>query len=371
MKENGIFMIIILLSITSNCEAINLKLKKNFQAQILISATSKSINNSSNSSSNSSMVSNTSNSKNPIIPPPGSNSSTIKVSNASMSSATVNSSVSTTNITNSNTTNSTKILSTNDSQQISTDNTAAICNEAKDYQLLILEVEISIRDLENSFTDHLKLLGNFSNSSVDLEDQLLWKSRARDMIDYYINKTAALLDVYTDLNKTINEISQIYCNPKKNETASNSNPPSPLAPTEPLAPIKNQTKIPNETQSVVIPANKTELQTNNESDVIPPNRKIVVPSSLQAKKMSIKEMRAYTGGLPSYQHEPTTFSSKNSHHDIISIFIQKMQDAASQSGLPNNYVQTKLKEIHETKLIAIKMRHSQRLKRRTISTLTN
>jgi hypothetical protein len=120
------------------------------------------------------------------------------------------------------------------------------------------------------------------------------------MLDYYINKTSELLDVYETLNNTIEQIRVEYCSPKNNTKA-------------------------EATHKLNIDFNTTNTTTENEN-------------------ITTTNKNESGGG----------------ESNVISIFVQKMQDVANKAGLPSNYVQTRLQELSVVKSQSKKLKNKMR-----------
>ena len=73
----------------------------------------------------------------------------------------------------------------------------------------------------DAFDEHVDQLSGFANSSTEDQDQQNWNDRIQNIVDYYINKTSELLDIYDSLNKTIDDIKTNYCTPKPTPTTPN------------------------------------------------------------------------------------------------------------------------------------------------------
>lgn len=342
MKENGIFLILILLTVSFNCDKNILQPKSFLKTNALIqkasnNTNSKSASNSSPASSNSngsaSSISNarasnnssasassnsnasasssnaaaSSNSRyNPNTPTPTSPSST---SNSSSSSnANDNNSTSTTtssNTSSQNVTDSDNSSTSNNKNSNSNAEEESICAEVTAYKNLLLEVDQSIEELMHAFEDHYKDLVKWANSSEEAVDRQRWKESVQDMLDYYINKTGELLRVYDKLNNSVTEMKAQYCAPKPNVTET-----------------KNSTEGKKAEQTLNISYNTSTTTTE---------QKVTTPQN----------------------NESTTAGAGES--SVMTIFIQKMQEVATKAGLPTNYVQTRLREISRT--------HNRRMKR--------
>lgn len=216
-----------------------------------------------------------------------------------------------------------------------------------------------------SFKDHLKILGNFTNSSIDMEDKLHWQERVRFTLDYYINKTASLLDIYTDLNNTINEISRSYCDKSKVVIV-------PVVPAN-SSEVKKPSDVNKTANTSILPA----LPTNSSEKKIPSDIKYTtntstkevidnktttttqINSTIQVINVPNSPQRSSTNNNKNTSKVNSESNHKSSKKDVTTVFIQVLQDAATLSGLPYNYVQTRLKEIRDSKR---KMKNSRKLK---------
>jgi hypothetical protein len=236
----------------------------------------------------------------------------------------------------------------------------SICAQAKEYQELMLEVEVSLKELMYAFQDHLKDLRLFENTTEELSEKLKWKSKIRDMLDYYINKTAELLDVYTNLNITIHDIKSVYCSPK------NVNAPE-IKKNLNITNTTNVNQKPNITNptNVVNTTNITSISNNS-------SRKINTTNSTASPK--VDDNKLVVNYRTSEQNQKSLIpiankesdentSSSGSNTNVISIFIQQLQEAATESGLPTNYVETRLRELQEINSKQRLIKRNRRLRR--------
>jgi len=241
----------------------------------------------------------------------------------------------------------------------------------------MLEVEVSLKELMYAFQDHLKDLRLFENTTEELSEKLKWKSKIRDMLDYYINKTAELLEVYTNLNITIHDIKSVYCAPKnvssseikKNLNISNTtnvilkpnitNTTNEIQKSN-ITNTTNEIQKPNitNTTNVVNTTNNTSQPNNNTNSTTSPkvdDNKLVINYRTSTKNQNNLN--------PSVSKESDENSATGSNTNVISIFIQQLQEAATESGLPTNYVETRLKELQEINSKTRLIRRNRRLRR--------
>jgi len=321
-----------------------------------------------------------------------------------------------TNILNSN--NYTSTISKNSSSTNPNSDQDAICSEAKDYLNLMMEVEVSLKELMTAFEEHLKDIRLFKNSTDIPSEKEKWQFKERDIVDYYVNKTAELLDVYVNLNMTINQINSTYCAPKvvpvipsknttntvqnstknatnnsttntvqnstNNKTNNNTNQNNTQTPTNNTTtnttnPIKNNTTNSTSNNNSVL--NNTTNSTSNASSNITDNNPNIVNNNTSnsttntqtknntsennnttpqnnnpnkeitdANKIDIKyDTHTQKEEMPKPATVEDTISSSGSQSNVITIFTERLQVAASEAGLTINYVQTRLREIMEKK----------------------
>jgi len=287
MKENGIFMIIILLAVSFNCE--NTHPKKSF-LQVKLQNTSNSTSDSGNNTN-------------------------------------------------------------------STETAAEICSQAKEYQGLMVEVDQNMQELADAFEDHLKDVKEFQNSSTEVVDKYHWQEHAEDLIDYYINKTGAMMNVYEDLNNTVVEIKNTYCNMKVVVTV-NTTPPVNNTKTTPVvnntnttAPVNNTktTTAVNTTNTTTPPVlNTTTSDVNNTNTTTPAANKTVDQStSVNTNVTDGTTLKPTSDAAPAVSVTSSTDTSKTvgTDTDTMTIFVQRLQQVATEYGLPENYVQIKLKKL--------------------------
>ena len=322
MIKNTIFVLFILLSVMFTCENTNLE-KKSFLRQINVkAATSKQ--------SISNEITNYSNSNNNNTNPTSTNSNT---------------------------------------------NEDPICSEAKEYVALILEVEASLRELMIAFEEHLQDIRLYKNSTDADEEKEKWQIKEKDMVDYYINKTAELLDVHQNLNNTINQIKTTYCNQKIIKPSNNNtNPESKNNSVNPYTnnltntsqfnntsnSVNNSTPYTNNTTNNTS-NNTTNISTNNttNNNSTENNKEKMNGTNIDIKyNTNTKEQEE----IPKPLKTDDDTSHSGSQSNIITIFSQKLQSVASEAGLPDNYVLTRLREIKESKMKSRSLRNSRKLK---------
>jgi hypothetical protein len=175
----------------------------------------------------------------------------------------------------------------------------------------------------DAFQDHYNDLQGFYNSSVHLTDKLHWNASIRDMVDYYINKTAELLQVYTELNVTIEQIKAVYCAPKKKVVFR---------------------------KSSYAPSTATEN----------------VTTTSIAVNYTAADIDSTVNTTPATTSDNSGDSTGTTQAGVISIFMQKLQAVATMNGLPTNYVQTRINEIKANKEKARLLSHNRRIKKRHV-----
>jgi len=256
----------------------------------------------------------------------------------------------------------------------------AICSEAKDYINLMMDVEVSLQELMTAFEDHLKDIRSFKNSTDVESEKDKWQLKERDIVDYYINKTAELLEVYVNLNKTINQINTTYCAPKVVPVTPSNNSTNTVK-------INNTNSTNNSTNSIQNNTTNSSNTSNNSTNTVQNNTTNSTvnnqtqnstsnsTNTTQPNDNSNKEPQNGNTININYNTNPKKeeiisntakidddTSSSGSQSNVITIFTERLQAAASEAGLPGNYVQTRLREIRENKIKSKHQRNMRRLK---------
>ena len=289
----------------------------------------------------------------------------------------------------------------------------AICSEAKDYINLMMDVEVSLQELMTAFEDHLKDIRSFKNSTDVESEKDKWQLKERDIVDYYVNKTAELLDVYVNLNNTINQNKTTYCAPKVVPVTPSNNSTNTLH-NNTSNPTNNTTTNTTNTDKNGTSTNTTNNTTNtvqnNTSNNTSNNTANTVQNNTSTNSTNITNtvQNNTTNSTPDRQSQNTTSnntnttqqndnsnketqngntininydtntkkeemiakppkvdddtSSSGSQSNVITIFTERLQAAASEAGLPGNYVQTRLREIRENKMKSRLQRNMRRLR---------
>jgi len=147
------------------------------------------------------------------------------------------------------------------------------------------------------------------------------------MIDYYINRTASLMNVEANLKDTLADIQKNYCNKTQPSTATIS-------------------------QNVTTNASTPKTVTPN-ATVTTSNTTIVADNSTAT--IATDSTSVSTSNAPGTQAADKT-KQGSSEESTISVFTQRLQQIASQYGLSADYVQTKLRKCRTNK-IRSKLKH--------------
>jgi len=308
------------------------------------------------------------------------------------------------------------------------DSIKEICSKATDYSDLMLEVEASLKELADAFEDHYDDLVKFANQSIEDQDQQYWQQRVTDFIDYYVNKTLELADVYDELNATLHTLKIVWCSKSLEDAVVNANTTTQTgnATTQNVADLGNTTTqnltdqgnsqnianitFVNDTGAVNQNAGNATTTTTTTTTTTPQNianinfvndtstasqnagnattttttTTTTKPSNIaninfvndtaatnpgnQNNKVVVNlntasnTTQSTSGAFNNITATTPKDNSSGGSSDVMSIFLQRLQQVASQNGLPGNYVQNKVDLFKKNKL----RRRDRRLKRQTL-----
>ena len=155
------------------------------------------------------------------------------------------------------------------------------------------EVEGSLKDLMEAFEEHLKEIRSSIMSMNSPQEKGNLQKKEREIVDYYFAKTSELFNLYDNLNSLLKQIFKDDCSQVNT--------------------------------------------TNQEKDSNLNHININLNSTLKI--------------ADNFNHSTAVYDDSGSgsiiHSDVITIFMQKLQEVASEAGLPTNYVETKLKRVDE------------------------
>jgi hypothetical protein len=183
--------------------------------------------------------------------------------------------------------------SNNTNKSVSKKKKDSLCSQVKEYKSILSQVEGSLKELMKAFEEHLEDIRSsikFENSPKEKENL---QKKERDIVDYYLVKTSELFNIYDNVNTLINNILRVDCS-----TASPTN---------------------QDNDSI---GNQNYLNLNSTTNI------------------------AYNLTHPVAENDDSG-SGAIIHSDVITIFMQKLQEAASEAGLPTNYVETRLKRVNK------------------------
>jgi len=204
---------------------------------------------------------------------------------------------------------------------------------------MIYDIDCSINELRTQFNVHLKQVEDNIKTSQYEEDKKRWRDDIKQQIDFTVEKVAELQKLRDSLEDTNNQVMNAHCN--KNVTA------EPIVPASNVSNITNTTSTSNNT-TINNATNNTNI--NNATNNTKTSSKVTKDKS----QFSIDDTGIFNAtnqtpdSLNSTQNNTTeklTSDVGSSDQSVSSFgFIQVLQNAATNIGLPSNYVQLKIKK---------------------------
>jgi len=231
---------------------------------------------------------------------------------------------------------------------------------------MIYDIDCSINELRTQFNVHLKQVEDNIKTSQYEEDKKRWRDDIKQQIDFTVEKVAELQKLRDSLEDTNNQVMNAHCN--KNVTAEPIVPASNVSNITNTTSTSNNTTINNATNNTNInnatnntninnATNNTNINnaTNNTNiNNATNNTKTSSKVTKDKSQFSIDDTGIFNAtnqtpdSLNSTQNNTTeklTSDVGSSDQSVSSFgFIQVLQNAATNIGLPSNYVQLKIKK---------------------------
>jgi len=236
-----------------------------------------------------------------------------------------------------------------------------ICSIGKEILNMIYDIDCSVDELRTQFDVHLKQVEDNIKSSQYEEDKKRWRDDIKQQIDFTVEKVAELQKLRDSLEDTNNQVMNAHCN--TNVTA------EPIVPKSNVSNITNTTSPPNNTNINKATNNTTLINTTNNTNINNATNNTDINNATNNTNTSTimtKDKSQFsiddTGVFNSTNQTADAFNSTQNNstqttsdfgaadQSVTSFgFIQVLQKAATDIGLPSNYVQLKLKKLKSKK----------------------